>query len=213
VNIYQKIIEVRKLVDFLVKDEQGYQYKYVSGSSLLNTIRPKMDELGLLLITDVVKSTHNRYEFEGVDNKGNAKTFVQFVVNMDLTFTWIDADNPEERIVCKWISSGEDEDPAKAEGKAHTYGERYFGLKFFKVATDNEDPDATQKPKVQVQTITKSAPTDNSMMPHVEKLAKEKFKTPDTFKTWRVDNGFAENLKGLSDLDLAVIWNKMKTIK
>ena len=59
-NIYQKLIEVRKLVDFLVKDEQGYQYKYVSGSSLLNTIRPKMDELGLLLVTDVISAKFER---------------------------------------------------------------------------------------------------------------------------------------------------------
>ena len=73
-NIYQKLIEVRKEVEFLVKDEQGFQYKYVSGSSVLNTIRPKMDELGLMLITNILSAKHERFTWEGVDNKGNPKT-------------------------------------------------------------------------------------------------------------------------------------------
>lgn len=211
-NIYQKIIEVRKLVDFLVKDEQGYQYKYVSGSSVLNTIRPKMDELGLLLTTDVVKSTHQRFTWEGVDNKDKPKTFFQFVVNLDLQMRWVNAENPEEELKSLWVSSGEDEDPAKAEGKAHTYGERYYLLKFFKIATDNEDPDATQKPKnIPQKDISKTQTA--TMLSTVYKTADEIFKSRDEFLTWRVNNDLPEKLEGLSDLSLAGIWNKLKARK
>ena len=212
-NIYQKLIEVRKQVEFLVKDEQGYQYKYVSGSSLLNTIRPKMDELGLMLITDVISAKHERHTFEGVDNKGNAKTFIQFVVNMELQFTWVNADNPEEKLVCKWVSSGEDEDPAKAEGKAYTYGERYFGLKFFKVATDNEDPDVTQKVKDPLQTITRTTQPMTTLKDRVEGTGIAKFGSKDAFKTFRVDNNLKEDLATATDTELNHILNIVREYK
>lgn len=210
-NIYQKLIEVRKLVDFLVKDEQGYQYKYVSGSSVLNTIRPKMDELGLVLTTDVILARNERHTFEGVDNKGNAKTFIQFVVNMRLRMTWIDAEKPEDRIISEWVSSGEDEDPAKAEGKAHTYGERYYLLKFFKIATDNEDPDATQKEKTKVQTIIKPQGV-KSMKEFCKELWKEKHGDMDKFNAWLTDQG-VENFDKMKEIEYAVLFNKIKAIK
>lgn len=209
-NIYQKLIEVRKLVDFLIKDEQGYQYKYVSGSSVLNTIRPKMDELGLLLTTDIVESTHQRFTWEGKDSKEKPKTFIQFVVNMKLILTWINAENPEEKLTSYWISSGEDEDPAKAEGKAHTYGERYYLLKFFKIPTDNEDPDAHQKPKVQP---VQSAPLLPTMKERVIAEGKKKFDTPDAFKLWRVDNSLVEDLSKATEAQLTQLWAVLRERK
>lgn len=211
-NIYQKLIEVRKLVEFLVKDEQGYQYKYVSGSSLLNTIRPKMDELGLMLITDIVSAKHERFTWEGVDNKGNPKTFFQFVVNFEIKFIWVNAENPEEKFTYTWFGSGEDEDPAKAEGKAFTYSERYSLLKFFKVATDNEDPDAVQKPRITPQRDISKEQT-STMLSTVYATADKVFKARDEFKAWRVDGDMPENIEKLSDLALAQIWNKLKAIK
>jgi hypothetical protein len=103
-------------------------------------------------------------------------------------------------------------DDPQGRGSCITYSRRYAYAAILGLVSDDDDdgnhasmPSKKEEPKVLTE--------DNSMMPHVEKLAKEKFKTPDAFKAWRIDQGFAENLKGLSDLDLAVIWNKMKTIK
>lgn len=211
-NIYQKLIEVRKLVDFLQKDTQGYQYKYVSGSSVLNAIRPKMDEIGLLLITDIPEEKQDRYQYEGKDSKGSPKIIVQFVTKIKMRMTWINADLPEERLVIEWLSSGEDEDPAKANGKAHTYGERYFLLKFFNIPTDNEDPDAHQKKKAEKQ-IDISKTSTPTMLDAVVKTAREKFDDVDKFKLWRINNALPEDLKGLNDLELASIWNQLKAIK
>lgn len=213
-NIYQKIIEVRKLVDFLQKDTQGYQYKYVSGSSVLNAIRPKMDEVGLILRTHISERKQDRYQYEGKDSKGQPKTIIQFVTNITMEMTWINADDPNETLHMNWISSGEDEDPAKANGKAHTYGERYYLLKFFNIPTDNEDPDAHQKKidkEVKQKDVSKTqTPT---MLGTVNNTAASLFKTADDFKMWRVENDLPEKLEGLSDLALAGIWNKLKGIK
>ncbi|MDZ4994794.1 recombinase, partial [Clostridium perfringens] len=48
-NLWQKLIEVRKEIENFTKDTKGFGYQYVSGSQVLSKIRPKMDELGVLL--------------------------------------------------------------------------------------------------------------------------------------------------------------------
>ena len=63
---------------------------------------------------------------------------------LDLEFTWINAENPEETIVCPWYGQGVDSGE-KGVGKALTYAEKYFILKQFNIATDKDDPDSFQK--------------------------------------------------------------------
>lgn len=218
-NIYQKLIEVRKEVDFLQKDTQGYQYKYVSGTSLLSAIRPKMDELGLFLKTNIVEYKQERFQWQGKDQKGIEKTFIQFVTTIKMEMTWVNAEKLDEEIKTHWASSGEDEDPAKANGKAHTYGERYYGLKFFNVPTDNEDPDAHQKK------LEKSKEIKVTPQPHIERQAMTtlkdrvvgtgvaKFGNADKFKIWRVDNKLVENLDKATDTELNHTLNLLREHK
>lgn len=52
-----------------------------------------------------------------------------------------------------------------------------------------------------------------SMRLFAEEMALQKLTTLDAYKTWRVDNGLPENLDGLSELDFAQIFNKLKAIK
>jgi hypothetical protein len=47
-NIYQKLVEVRKSVPYLKKEAEGKQYNYTGSSQVLASVRNKMDELGLL---------------------------------------------------------------------------------------------------------------------------------------------------------------------
>ncbi|XBO86339.1 ERF family protein [Bacillus licheniformis] len=53
-NIYQKLVEVRKVVPYLKKSNQGHQYNYTGSSQVVGAIREKIDELGLLLIPAIV---------------------------------------------------------------------------------------------------------------------------------------------------------------
>lgn len=50
-NIYQKLVEVRKSVPYLKKEAQGHQYQYTGSSQVLSSVRAKMDELGLMLVS------------------------------------------------------------------------------------------------------------------------------------------------------------------
>ena len=153
------------------------------------------------------------YQYDGKDSKGSFKVIIQFVTKIKMRMTWINADEPEERVTIDWLSSGEDEDPAKANGKAHTYGERYFLLKFFNIPTDNEDPDAHQKKNKEIKQLDISKTSSSSMLETVNKTASTIFKNKTEFQAWRVDNNLDEKLEGLNDLALAGIWNKLKAIK
>lgn len=135
-NIYQKLVEVRKSCQYLKKDNQGYQFQYVSSSQTLGTLRSAMDEHGLLLVPSV-----NSFDIrEHKTRKGDVENYTI----LDMTFTWINAEKPDEQVVCNWTGQGLD-NGEKGVGKALTYAEKYFLLKFFNIATDRDDPDSFQQ--------------------------------------------------------------------
>ena len=48
-NLYQKLHKVQSRVNGLGKDKDGQNFKYVSGTKVLDAIKPIMNEIGLLL--------------------------------------------------------------------------------------------------------------------------------------------------------------------
>ncbi|KKQ08165.1 MAG: ERF superfamily [Candidatus Pacebacteria bacterium GW2011_GWF1_36_5] len=140
-NIYQKLIEVRKVAPYLKKENKSFQYSYVSSSQVLIALKEKMDDLGLLLIPSV-ESARYADILHGKNSKGNET--VEILTELDMTFTWVNADNPEEKISVKWYGQGIDTTGEKGVGKALTYAEKYFMLKFFNIPTDKDDPDSKQ---------------------------------------------------------------------
>ena len=96
-----------------------------------------MDELGLLLIPRVIGKDVK----ESINAKGASVYFTELLME----YTWINAEDPNETITCPWYGQGIDTAGEKGVGKALTYAEKYFMLKFFNIPTDKDDPDAFQK--------------------------------------------------------------------
>lgn len=144
-NIYQKLIEVRKAVPYLKKEAQGKQYNYTGSSQVLASVREKMDELGLLLIPRITGKEIKESQIEFKDASGNVtKRTTTYFTELIMTMTWVNADKPDETIECPWYGQGVDIAGEKGVGKALTYAEKYFILKQFNIATDKDDPDAFQ---------------------------------------------------------------------
>lgn len=154
-NIYQKLIEVRKVVPYLQKEQDGAQYKYVSSSQVLAAVKVKMDELGLLLIPRVTSANVLTQTVDTPDKEGKyiAKKQTTYFTELFMTFTWVNADEPDEKIECSWYGQGVDIAGEKGAGKAMTYAEKNFLLKQFNVATDKDDPDSFQQKNEQKQEI------------------------------------------------------------
>lgn len=141
-NIYEKLLEIKKSVEYLKKENEGAQYKFVSSSQVIGAIRNKMNELQVLLVPQV-ESANFTDIVRGTNTKG--KETVDILTELSMCFQWINVENPVEVIPVKWYGQGYDTNGEKGVGKAYTYAEKYFLLKFFNIPTDKDDPDAFQE--------------------------------------------------------------------
>ena len=66
----------------------------------------------------------------------------EFITTSDMEYIWINNENPEDRVVVYWSMVGQQSDASQCLGSGLTYSMRYFLLKYFNVATPDDDPDA-----------------------------------------------------------------------
>lgn len=133
-NIYQKLLKVQQHVRGLKKDKKAFGYDYVTGDKVLGVIMPLMNEVGLLLKQEVLSIDNTRQDYQtknGTTSEINSKVMMRF--------TWVDTDTgqTDENLFGANGQNAWD----KGVGSALTYGERYFLLKFFHIATDEDDID------------------------------------------------------------------------
>ena len=133
--ILTKLLAIQKAVVGLTKDAKGNAGDYVSGNKILGIVRPLMDKLGLILIPEVVDSNFVRQDYN--TSKGSKS---EMFCSLKIKFTWFDVDTGES-LETLWASSGMNGFD-KGYGSALTYGERYYLLKLFHIATDRDDVDA-----------------------------------------------------------------------
>lgn len=139
-SIYKKLIEIQKQVKGLSKDKKSHNYDYVTGNKLLSFIKPIMDEQGLLLKQEIVSIDNERQDYK---TKYGEKSEILSKVMM--RFTWIDSETGEKDI--NMFGANGQNDWEKGLGSALTYGERYFLLKYFHIATDEDDIDNPNRKK------------------------------------------------------------------
>lgn len=137
-NIYQKLLAIQKQVIGLGKNKDGHNYKYVTGEKVLEHIKPLMNEHGLLLKQEVISIENTRQDFKtkyAENSEINSKVMMRF--------TWVDCETGEKDENMFGANGQNAWD--KGVGSALTYGERYFLLKFFHIATDEDDIDNPER--------------------------------------------------------------------
>jgi hypothetical protein len=145
-NIYQKLVAVRKQITGIHKDAKtnfGDKFKYVSSNNILSMVRPLLDEQNLVLVVSVTgHDLIDKWRPEQAGVKPQNEHFTQ----LEIAFTWVNADKPDETIPCAFYGQGLDTGE-KGVGKALTYAMKYFLLQFFQVPTDEDDPDGHGRPE------------------------------------------------------------------
>lgn len=136
-GLLPKLAALQSAVRGLGKDTKGNSYEYVSGSKVLDAVRPRMDELGLLLVQEVEDIRNERVDYS---TRNGAKS--EMFTSVSMLFTWIDTETGD-KLPVRFAANGCN-GWDKGLGSALTYGERYFLLKFFHIATDEDDVDARQ---------------------------------------------------------------------
>lgn len=143
-TLMQKLLAIQAGLRAFKKDKKAYNYEYVTGDKLLAEIRPRMDELGLLLLPNLKEFTREPITYQSyvTDRNGNGKVVekMEILASVLVDFTWVDTESGET-YTQSWAGSGMNAFD-KGFGSALTYAERYFLLKTFHLATDRDDVDA-----------------------------------------------------------------------
>lgn len=139
-NLLKKLHEIQSATRSLAKDGDGNknQYHFVTGNKILGHIRGLMDSKGIILNTEVTSHKETRIDYKVSSGEKSA-----MFIMLDLLFTWIDTETGET-LTSTFAASGMN-DWDKGLGSALTYGERYYLLKFFHIATDQDDIDALDR--------------------------------------------------------------------
>ena len=138
-EIYKKLLKIQKEVKGLAKDKKGNNYTYVTGNKILGFIKPLMDENGLILKQEILSIDNERQDYKTGIGTQYEKEKSEILTKVMMRFTWVDCETGETDVNL-FGANGQNE-WEKGLGSALTYAERYFLLKYFHIATDEDDID------------------------------------------------------------------------
>ena len=146
-NIYEKLAKIREISDAVVKNADGYNYKYADLPSILAKVTAGMKKYRVVLIPSIIPGTTKTNELKIVKTKfsKSGEKYDQITTEMQTTgemnFRWVNEESPDEYIDVPWFFTGSQEDVSQGFGSAISYATRYFLVSFFSIA-QNDDVDA-----------------------------------------------------------------------
>ena len=167
-NLYQKLHKIQCQVMGLGKDKDGQNFKYVSGTKVLDAIKPIMNEYGIILKQEIISIDNVRQDYQTSLSQDketkvwSGKPKSEILSKVMMKFTWIDVTTGEKDENLFGANGQNDWD--KGVGSAMTYAERYFLLKFFHIATDEDDID---NPKIDEIIIDVEACTEVAQLQEI----------------------------------------------
>jgi hypothetical protein len=156
-NIYQKLAKIRKQVEVMKHDAKGYNFRYTKEESILAKITVFMDKYSLSLMPEIVPGSirvnTEQHKKTKTTQKGDLYEDITYetTVVADMAWTWIDNENPEERVKVPWAMVGQQTDASQSFGSGLTYASRYFLLKFFNISTSDDDPDEFRRKQLEAE--------------------------------------------------------------
>jgi len=178
-SIYKKLLEIQRHVNGLKKDSKSFGYEFVSGTKVLSEIKPMMNAQGILLKQEVLSCENQRIDYA---TKNGSKS--EMFSSVAMRFTWIDTETGEKDE--NLFHANGQNDWEKGLGSALTYAERYFLLKFFHIATDEDDidnPERSKTPAIQQPPPTPQSKPKPEMHPAHKNWAVAKAKVLDGSST------------------------------
>jgi len=140
-NIYQRLNEVRKSVDYLEKDKQvGGKYWAVTHDSVTAAIRNALIEQGVIIVPVLLTSQSVMTTI----TTGKGIPYIRYEAKYSIAF--VNMDDPLEKVEVVVESHAMDEGD-KAPGKAISYATKYAMLKLFSIESGDHEE---ERPEVKV---------------------------------------------------------------
>lgn len=142
-NIYQRINEVRKKVDYVQKQKSvstgGGSYKAITHDEVTGIIRAHLVEFGIVFIPSLKASSVS--PTTGKD--GTVSNVIRYSATYE--FKVVNIDKPDDFFLME-VEAHANDNQDKAPGKALSYAKKYAALKLFEIET-GEDEESRFKEK------------------------------------------------------------------
>jgi hypothetical protein len=185
-NIYQKLLKIQTKVNGLGKDKKALTYSYVTGDKVLSEIKPIMNELGILLKQEILSIENIRQDYIVGAASNAPRNKSEILSKVMMRFTWIDTQTGEKDENLFGANGQNDWD--KGVGSALTYAERYFLLKYFHIATDEDDIDNPDRKQADIVQVPAPALKQIATREIIEKAIKGGYTIEDVEKKYTVSN-------------------------
>lgn len=152
-NIYQRINEVRKKVDYLIKDKKVEEYMAVTHDAVTAAVREHFIAHGVVIApASVVQSA--------VKDTGTTTSRGTPFIRLEIRYRFdvVNADDPADRFSIEIEAHALDHGD-KAPGKALSYAKKYAVLKLLEIETGEEEEGRQEqhKPKNTASQVNKDA--------------------------------------------------------
>jgi hypothetical protein len=136
-NLYQRINEVRKLINYVQKDKSvgtgGGSYKAVTHDQVTGMVREHMVKHGIISYPVLVDSLSNPKEVNAA-----METAKQFRYEATYDIVFVNAEEPSDTLTIR-IQAHAMDNADKAPGKALSYAKKYAILKLFEIETGEDE--------------------------------------------------------------------------
>jgi hypothetical protein len=131
-NIYEKVNEVRKKIDYIRKEKAVQNYKAVTHDQVTALIRQHLVDIGIVIIPDLVSTvTEDTGE---KTSKGTPIIRVEAVYS----FEFVNIEDAADKFITK-VSAHANDTGDKAPGKALSYAKKALVLKVFEIETGEDE--------------------------------------------------------------------------
>lgn len=142
-NLYQRINEVRKAINYVQKDKSvstgGGSYKAVTHDQVTGMVREHMVKHGIVSYPVLVDSQSLPKEVNA-----NMETAKQFRYEATYDFHFVNIDDATDNLVIR-IQAHAMDNADKAPGKALSYAKKYAILKLFEIETGEDEESRYQE--------------------------------------------------------------------
>lgn len=138
-NLIQKLAKIRKIVDVVTKSKQGHNYTYADITEILAKVKTGMEKFGISLIPEITPGSSSVSQLTIVNTKLDKagtpydRTTTEMLYNADMSFRWVNDEDPEDYLYIPWHIVGQQSDPSQAFGSGLTYCTRYFLTEYFQI--------------------------------------------------------------------------------
>jgi hypothetical protein len=142
-NLYQRINEVRKSIDYIQKDKSvstgNGSYKAVTHDQVTGMVREHMVKHGIVSYPVLVESMSQPKEVNAA-----METAKQFRYEATYDFHFVNIDDSKDELIIR-IQAHAMDNADKAPGKALSYAKKYAVLKLFEIETGEDDESRYQE--------------------------------------------------------------------